>query len=89
MTDKLHDACAHDVILNGACFYCGTTELDGVLVSPKPADEFIPAGRLSRGPTGQTIGQTAPTPRRRIDEPGGHRSGHRSGHRDNGPDDRE
>ena len=39
--------CAHDVILNGACFYCGTTDLDPVALSPKkPA--VIPAADLVR-----------------------------------------
>jgi hypothetical protein len=38
--------CAHDVILNGACFYCGTTELDPVALSPKPV--VIPADQLLR-----------------------------------------
>jgi hypothetical protein len=38
--------CAHDVILNGACFYCGTTDLDPVALSPKPV--VIPADQLVR-----------------------------------------
>ena len=36
--------CAHDVILNGACFLCGTTELDPIALSPKQLispDELI------------------------------------------------
>lgn len=68
MTENSPDACDHDVILNGACFYCGTTELDGVQMSPKPADEFIPASRLSRGPTGHTTPTAAPTPRPARDQ---------------------
>ena len=28
--------CLHELILNGACFYCGTTEIDPVAVSNKP-----------------------------------------------------
>jgi hypothetical protein len=27
--------CLHEVILNGACFYCGTTDLDPIAMSPK------------------------------------------------------
>jgi hypothetical protein len=39
--------CAHEVILNGACLACGTTEIDGVARSPKPA-ELIAAEALAR-----------------------------------------
>ncbi len=38
--------CGHDVILNGACLYCGTTDLDPVAMSPKK--DFIPADALVR-----------------------------------------
>jgi hypothetical protein len=39
--------CEHDVILNGACFYCGTTDLDPIALSPKrPA--VIPPQQLVR-----------------------------------------
>jgi len=27
--------CLHEVILNRACFYCGTTDLDPIALSPK------------------------------------------------------
>jgi hypothetical protein len=40
--------CAHDVILNGACFYCGTTDLDPVALSPKKPPPLIPADRLRK-----------------------------------------
>ncbi len=40
--------CEHDVVLNGACFYCGTTELDPIAMSPKKPPAVIPAGRLVR-----------------------------------------
>lgn len=40
-------ACGHDVVLNGACFYCGTTDLDPIALSPKPA-ALIPSDRLVR-----------------------------------------
>jgi len=30
--------CDHELILNGACYFCGTTELDQIALSPrKPA----------------------------------------------------
>jgi hypothetical protein len=39
--------CAHEIILNGACFVCGTTELDPIAMSPKkPA--LIAAEALAR-----------------------------------------
>jgi hypothetical protein len=40
--------CLHELILNGACYYCGSTELDGVALSPKPADQIVPVARLVR-----------------------------------------
>jgi hypothetical protein len=40
--------CLHEVILNGACFFCGSTALDGVALSPKPAEQIVPAARLVR-----------------------------------------
>ena len=39
--------CEHDLILNGACFYCGTTDLDAIAISPKPP-ALIAAERLKR-----------------------------------------
>lgn len=50
-TDGVCDACGdcvHEVVLNGACFFCESTELDGVALSPKPADELVPVERLVR-----------------------------------------
>jgi hypothetical protein len=39
--------CEHDVILNAACFLCGSTDLDPIAMSPKkPA--VIPATSLIR-----------------------------------------
>jgi hypothetical protein len=38
--------CGHEVILNGACLACGTTEIDPVAQSPRP--ELIPPDRLAR-----------------------------------------
>ena len=37
--------CLHEVILNGACYYCGTTDLDPVALSPK---KLVSAERLVR-----------------------------------------
>jgi hypothetical protein len=39
--------CLHDVILNGACVYCGSTDLDAVAISPKK-DPLIPLDRLRK-----------------------------------------
>ena len=39
--------CVHEVILNGACFLCGTTDLDPIALSPKkPA--LVPPDQLVR-----------------------------------------
>lgn len=27
--------CAHELVLNGACYFCATTELDPIAMSPK------------------------------------------------------
>lgn len=40
--------CLHDIILNGACFICGTTELDPIALSPKKPPALIPADQLAR-----------------------------------------
>ena len=41
--------CAHELILNGACYFCGTTDLDPIALSPKkPA--VIPPDQLVRKP---------------------------------------
>ncbi|MBA3464128.1 MAG: hypothetical protein H0T46_29505 [Deltaproteobacteria bacterium] len=50
-TDGVCDACGdciHDVILNGACFYCGTTDIDPKAISPKKLPDVIAADRLVR-----------------------------------------
>jgi hypothetical protein len=36
------------VILNGACFLCGTTDLDPIAMSPKKPPDLIPADHLKR-----------------------------------------
>ena len=40
--------CLHEVILNGACYFCGTTELDPIALSPKKPPAVIPADHLVR-----------------------------------------
>ncbi len=40
--------CLHEVILNGACFLCGTTDLDPIALSPKKPPQLIAADRLVR-----------------------------------------
>ena len=40
--------CDHEVILNGACYFCGTTDLDPVALSPKKPPAVIPADHLVR-----------------------------------------
>jgi hypothetical protein len=39
--------CAHELILNGECYFCGTTDLDPIALSPKKP-MVIPAARLVR-----------------------------------------
>ena len=39
--------CQHEVILNGACFLCGSTDLDPIAMSPKKPT-VIPASSLNR-----------------------------------------
>jgi hypothetical protein len=36
------------VILNGACFFCGTTDLDPIAMSPKKPPALIAPERLTR-----------------------------------------
>jgi len=40
--------CTHEVILNAACLYCGTTELDPIALSPKKPPAVIAPERLVR-----------------------------------------
>jgi len=43
--------CLHDVILNGACFLCGTTDLDPIALSPKkPASLIAPDALVRKKP---------------------------------------
>jgi hypothetical protein len=39
--------CLHEVVLNGACLYCGATDLDPVARSPRK-DLLVPLDRLRR-----------------------------------------
>jgi len=36
------------VILNGACYYCGTTDIDPHAISPKKLPDVIAPERLTR-----------------------------------------
>ena len=40
-------ACLHEIVLNGACYYCGA---EGVVVTnkPEPADPVVPLARLRK-----------------------------------------
>jgi hypothetical protein len=40
--------CLHEVILNRACLYCGTTDLDPNALSPKKLPDVIAPERLVR-----------------------------------------
>jgi hypothetical protein len=40
--------CLHEVILNGACFLCGTTDLDPIALSPKKLPALIAPDQLVR-----------------------------------------
>ena len=40
--------CIHDVILNGACMYCGTADLDPIALSPKKPSTVISPESLVR-----------------------------------------
>ena len=40
--------CLHELILNGACFYCGTTDLDPIALSPKKPAGLIAPDQLVR-----------------------------------------
>jgi hypothetical protein len=40
--------CRHEVILNGACFYCDTTDLDPIALSPKKSPALVAPERLAR-----------------------------------------
>ena len=40
--------CTHEIILNHACYYCGSSDIDGIAVSPKPAEAIVPVSRLVR-----------------------------------------
>jgi hypothetical protein len=44
--------CLHEVILNGACFLCGTTDLDPVALSPKKDGLIAPDALVRKKPSG-------------------------------------
>ena len=40
--------CLHELVLNGACYYCGTTDLDPIAMSPKKPPALVPPDQLVR-----------------------------------------
>lgn len=44
--------CLHEVILNGACFLCGTTDLDPIAMSPKKPELIAPDALVRKKPPG-------------------------------------
>jgi hypothetical protein len=42
--------CEHALILNGACYFCGTTELDPIAMSPKPPAVIRPEQLIRKKP---------------------------------------
>jgi hypothetical protein len=42
--------CLHEVILNAACFLCGTTDLDPIAMSPKKTDLIAPDALVRKKP---------------------------------------
>ena len=40
--------CLHEIVLNGACYFCGTTDIDPRALSPRP--DLVPAHDLVRKP---------------------------------------
>jgi hypothetical protein len=40
--------CSHSMVLNAACVYCGSTDLDPIAMSPKKLPAIIPVDRLRR-----------------------------------------
>lgn len=41
--------CIHEIILNGACFLCGTTDLDPIAMSHKPVPLIAPTSLVRKG----------------------------------------
>jgi hypothetical protein len=42
--------CDHELILNGACYFCGTTELDPIALSPKKPAVISPDRLVRKKP---------------------------------------
>jgi hypothetical protein len=40
--------CAHELILNRACYFCGTTDLDPIALSPKKPAVIPPAALVRK-----------------------------------------
>ena len=45
--------CLHEIILNGLCYFCGSSAIDGAAISPRPQDQLISADRLIRRGDGE------------------------------------
>jgi hypothetical protein len=43
--------CDHELILNSACYFCGTTDLDPIALSPKPPSVIPPDHLVRKKPT--------------------------------------
>jgi hypothetical protein len=43
--------CAHELVLNGACYFCGSTDLDPVAMSPRPPRVIPPDHLIRKKPT--------------------------------------
>jgi hypothetical protein len=43
--------CAHELVLNGACYFCGSTELDPIAMSPRPPRVIPPDHLIRKKPT--------------------------------------
>ena len=40
--------CLHELVLNGACYYCGSEDIDPVAMSQKKLPELVAAESLAR-----------------------------------------
>jgi hypothetical protein len=43
--------CVHELVLNGACYFCGSTELDPIAMSPRPPRVIPPDHLIRKKPT--------------------------------------
>lgn len=40
--------CLHELVLNGACYYCGSEDIDPIAMSPKKLRELVAPEALAR-----------------------------------------